>query len=227
MSHSFKEFHSRRKIKNYQKELVELNEEDDDTLVEMKNNPAYSELKGFYEACTIFLEMWEQFSVSRISFCECWLFDEYESEIRYESDYFSDFLEHFLSLLYRLIFWAAQKCKKKSCLAVWLSYHITNTLTNWPLFYKLLWNVTVSNTSMFYHVRAYFDELMLSIVVFELILRQWLKLLDARESFGIDKNGNLEWFVVWTFYKLIFWLFLDIEHCQCVSLRTVNYFPCY
>ena len=63
MSHSFKELHSRKKIKTYEKELLELNEEDDEAFAEIKNNPAYAELGAFYDACTAFIEMWEQYSV--------------------------------------------------------------------------------------------------------------------------------------------------------------------
>lgn len=64
MSHSFKELHSRRKLKNYRRELNELQKEEP---VDVKNKLIYQKLEQFYEACAQFIESWNTFSVGIFS----------------------------------------------------------------------------------------------------------------------------------------------------------------
>ncbi len=62
MSHSFKESHSRRKLKMYKKELDDLTVEDE--LAELQKKPFYSKMEEFYEAANQFIELWDSYGVS-------------------------------------------------------------------------------------------------------------------------------------------------------------------
>lgn len=63
MSHSFKEMHSRRKMKMYEKELEELSKDSGHN--EVINKPFYDKLAHFYKAAADYIETWDSYGVSK------------------------------------------------------------------------------------------------------------------------------------------------------------------
>lgn len=62
MSHSFKELHSRRTLKNCQEELTKLQQEV--VPEELKNETNFQKLALFYDICSAFIKDWNSYSVS-------------------------------------------------------------------------------------------------------------------------------------------------------------------